>query len=97
MFYALRLRSPQLGAKLVWVFIAPDLAAKVPRRLSGYTIARDLDTKLPTVRRALRTLHEWGLVECVTEPGAQTAGWYRLGPNALRVIDGYRHPGCRDL
>ncbi|MFN8716602.1 MAG: hypothetical protein ACK50C_06390 [Gemmatimonadaceae bacterium] len=91
-FRALRLRTPQHGAKLVWAFVAPLLDYDEPRRLSGFAIARDLDTKLPTVRRALRTLHGWGLVECTTDPGPQSAGWYRLGPAMRRVRDGYRAP-----
>ncbi len=91
-FHALRIRSPQHGAKLVWVYVAPLLDCDEPRRLSGFALARDLDTKLPTVRRALRTLNAWGLVECTTEPGPQSAGWYRLGPAWRRVRDGYRAP-----
>lgn len=91
-FLALRIRTPQHGAKLVWVYVAPLLDYDDARPLSGYAIARTLDTKLSTVRRALRALHAWGLVECTTEPGPQSAGWYRLGPAMRRVRDGYHAP-----
>jgi len=91
-FLALRIRSPQHAAKLVWVYVAPMLDYNHARPLSGYAIARTLDTKLSTVRRALRSLHAWGLVECVDEPGPQSAGWYRLGPAWRRVRDGHHAP-----
>lgn len=85
-FYALRMRTPQLGAKLVWVYVAPLLDPHDDRPLSGCAIAKVLDTKLPTVRRALQSLHEWGLVECTVPPGPRSAGWYRLGAEARRLM-----------
>ena len=57
-FRALRIRSPNLGAKLLWFVLALTLGDDMPTLMSQAQLARLLDTKSSTVRRSLATLEE---------------------------------------
>lgn len=92
-FLALRFRTPSHASKLVWVYIAPMLNDETARALSASAIARALDTKFTTVRRALEHLEAVGLVTCTQRPQKTLPGHYRLGPATRGVGERSRDIG----
>jgi hypothetical protein len=81
-FHRLRLRTPQATAKLVWVYIAPQLDWYRPRPISIAAVATVLDVKTRTVGKALASLVAWELLTVESPAGKCEAGWYYLGASA---------------